>query len=122
MKDSSDSGSGVYMGELKGDIQEYVMTYKEYPTYEDGISGKLERYPPQVYGTWNTGVLYGLTQKRYTTKDNPDFMVAWDKKSHGVILKWRYVVFIGRRGRSEMKMVSEGRFQKLLKEQQGRNP
>ncbi|MEW6103666.1 MAG: hypothetical protein AB1630_07645 [bacterium] len=117
MKDSSDSGSGVYMGELKRDIQEYVMTYKEYPTHEDGISRKLQRYPPQVYGTFSTGSLYGLTRKKYTAKDNPNFMVAWDEESHGIILKWRYVIFVGKK-EPKFKMISERTFQKLLKAQQ----
>jgi len=121
IKDSSDNGSGVYMGELERDIREYVMTYKEYPTYKDGISGKLERYPPQVYGTFSTDVLYGLTKKRYTINDNPNLMIAWDKESHGVVIKWRYVIFVGKKEKPEIKMISEGKFQKLLKDQQEKN-
>lgn len=59
--------------------------------------------------------VYSLKQ---TPKNNSNFMIAWDKKSHGIILKWRYVIFVGKKEKPEIKAVSEGKFQKLLKEQQ----
>jgi len=116
--DSDGSGSRISMGELQRDIRKHIRIYKEYPTYEDEISGKLERYHPKVYGTSNTGILYELTKKRYIINDNPNFMVAWGKESHGIIIKWRYVIFVGKKGKSWIEMISEGKFQKLLKQQQ----
>lgn len=121
-------GSITYMRSLEQKFQEYVTTHNGcYPTYDeyyDEVSKNTSHHDryylgyEEYHGSPTSGFPYELTQKRYTTNDNPNLMVAWDKESHGVLLRWRYVIFVGK-GEPEMKIVSEQKFQKLLKQQQG---
>jgi len=72
-----------------------------------------------------TDVLYEWTRKRYSVNDDPSLMLVWDGKPHGFIFKWRKVAFLGKRKGSldrNIRRIPEKEFQKLLKEQQGRNP
>ncbi|MEW6103661.1 MAG: hypothetical protein AB1630_07620 [bacterium] len=45
-------------------------------------------------------------------------MIVWDGKPHGFIFKWRNVV-IGEKGKVSVTKIPEGKFQKLLKQQEG---
>ncbi|MEW6103668.1 MAG: hypothetical protein AB1630_07655 [bacterium] len=105
---------------LKQLIEKYAETHNGfYPIYGD----KLVFSEKEKYWYWAgdkklTNVSYQWTQKRYKVDDNRNFMIIWEKEPSGFISRWRYVIFVGEK-KPELRRTPEGKFQKLLKEQQG---
>ncbi len=138
-EESLSEGAWRRMDTLRKKLQEYAVAHNGYyPTYDeyydeisksispqeryyltcDGYHEVMSKIDSIKHGTpTTTEFRYELTQKKYTTKDNPNLMIAWYKKNHGFIFKWRYIIFVGK-GELDIKAISEGRFQKLLREQQ----
>ncbi|MBU1600370.1 HEAT repeat domain-containing protein [bacterium] len=118
-KNSGSDGPFPKMWTLKQAIENYLETHKRYYPTHDEFQKYLtthQEFPNQL-ACERLGKDYELTQKKYTVIHNPNLMVAWGKEIYGIILKWRWVIFMGKID-PEIHRVSEGRFQKLLKEQQ----
>ncbi|MEW6481999.1 MAG: HEAT repeat domain-containing protein [bacterium] len=118
-KESGSEGSSSDMWTLKQAIENYLETHKRYYPTHDEFQKYLtthQEFPNQL-ACERLGKNYELTQKKYPVIHNPNLMVAWGKEIYGIIFKWRWVIFMGKID-LEIHRVSEGRFQRLLKEQQ----
>jgi len=101
------------MRNVKATLQEYEINHGGIlPCYTDEIS--------KGFSCPINNIPYQWTKRKYVINDDPNLMLVWDSKPHGVLFEWRAVVFIDtlKNPDKELEMISEGKFQKLLKKQQ----